>query len=428
MTIIAAFRSERPILSGAEATPGSIDSFLFHFGCRDAKRVHISLIPRFKLDWISDLNLRADCKAQILREMNTLLPNEDWCTVAAQTAREHSKAATAAPADADTVSEEEDDPDPERACGGGVGSSVVPGPGVSELSFEDSFYGVTVPVPVAEEAGVESAESELNRILVAPRTLTVEDCYAVRPCGTRKFPRLAQLFVKYNVALPSSATVERLFWVAGVSFADLRNMLGDNNLENEVLLRVNKKFWEKECLLRLYGNEQLESKHLTAKGTRAGTLGIPDDARLAIKEASEEKTRGSPFSRPASSSPLKSPSKLLVATSPPKLPKPNSPVKPSGSQVGHTSVGSQVVATSPWKVVPQAQGPSTGSTGSNIQSNDWNVHSDFPAASWNASPWQQHPQHEYNQYYYGNAFQQSSNSLGAPWQHAGPDYHVLQVF
>lgn len=124
----------------------------------------------------------------------------------------------------------------------GVGSSEVPA--VSDLSFEDSFFSVTAPLPVvAEVAGVESAEKELERYLLAPRSSSVEDCYALRPCGSRNFPRLAQMFLKYNVGVPSSASVERLFWQAGVSFSELRNGIGDSNLENEVLLRVNNQYW-----------------------------------------------------------------------------------------------------------------------------------------------------------------------------------------
>lgn len=104
---------------------------------------------------------------------------------------------------------------------------------------------MTTPTPVVEQQpGVETAELELERYLLASPATTVEECYAVRTCGTRLFPRLAQMFLKYNVAVPSSASVERLFWQAGASFSELRNMLSDSNLECEVMLRVNKKYWK----------------------------------------------------------------------------------------------------------------------------------------------------------------------------------------
>ena len=53
---------------------------------------------------------------------------------------------------------------------------------------------------------------------------------------------LRKLFVKYNTALPSSAAVERLFSLAGVTLTPNRNRLSDATFESLVLGRANAHF------------------------------------------------------------------------------------------------------------------------------------------------------------------------------------------
>jgi len=52
-----------------------------------------------------------------------------------------------------------------------------------------------------------------------------------------QFPHVKQLFLKYNVVLPSSATVERLFSFAGMINTPKRSNLSDKTFEKLVFLR-----------------------------------------------------------------------------------------------------------------------------------------------------------------------------------------------
>lgn len=58
-----------------------------------------------------------------------------------------------------------------------------------------------------------------------------------------KYPTLHSLFLKFNAAVPSSASVERLFSLAGDVFRRKRGKLSDKNFEIQLLLRANKLFW-----------------------------------------------------------------------------------------------------------------------------------------------------------------------------------------
>lgn len=124
-------------------------------------------------------------------------------------------------------------------------------PEEQELTAEDPFFGFKSSRNQPPVDGAESAKEEVERYLASP-TLSpshaVQYCYAKGDDGSgqviRRFPRLSELVLKYNTALPSSAAVERLFSKAGCSFTQLRNRLGDASLEIEILLRVNKKFWQ----------------------------------------------------------------------------------------------------------------------------------------------------------------------------------------
>lgn len=49
------------------------------------------------------------------------------------------------------------------------------------------------------------------------------------------------IFIKYNTALPSSASVERLFSVAGDICSKKRSRMSDKNFKDTLLCKVNLK-------------------------------------------------------------------------------------------------------------------------------------------------------------------------------------------
>lgn len=53
------------------------------------------------------------------------------------------------------------------------------------------------------------------------------------------YPILTAMYIKFNAALPSSASVKRLFSVAGRIFTPPRSRVCDKNFERMLLLKVN---------------------------------------------------------------------------------------------------------------------------------------------------------------------------------------------
>ncbi|XP_071639316.1 uncharacterized protein [Temnothorax longispinosus] len=79
----------------------------------------------------------------------------------------------------------------------------------------------------------ESGEEELQRFLKSKRT----DIELLND-----FPKLKKLFIKFNTALPSSASVERMFSIDNSVCQPSRGRLHDNIMEYQLLLKINKKY------------------------------------------------------------------------------------------------------------------------------------------------------------------------------------------
>ena len=78
---------------------------------------------------------------------------------------------------------------------------------------------------------VESAQEELYRFLKSNN------------CGIttlNDYPAIKKLFIKYNTALPSSASVKRMFSVDGSIITPQRGHLLDDIIEYQILLKINK--------------------------------------------------------------------------------------------------------------------------------------------------------------------------------------------
>lgn len=80
-----------------------------------------------------------------------------------------------------------------------------------------------------EEAGASSTEFE--RFLSQPFTADLQ--------SLSTFPTIKNIFLRYNTALPSSASVERLFSVAGDICSRKRASMTDRNFEDTLIYRYN---------------------------------------------------------------------------------------------------------------------------------------------------------------------------------------------
>lgn len=83
-----------------------------------------------------------------------------------------------------------------------------------------------------EPTAEDNAESEAAEYFRSAKSL---DCL-------NKYPKVKQLFLRYNVTIPSSAPVERLFSLGSLVLSSRRNRLTDGKFEKILLMRYNKHF------------------------------------------------------------------------------------------------------------------------------------------------------------------------------------------
>lgn len=80
----------------------------------------------------------------------------------------------------------------------------------------------------------ESTQDELQRFLKS--TITEVEML-------KDYPTIKKFFIEYNTALPSSASVERLFSISGLILMPQRSRLDDNTVEQQLLLKINKEYF-----------------------------------------------------------------------------------------------------------------------------------------------------------------------------------------
>ncbi|KAK3924628.1 Leucine--tRNA ligase [Frankliniella fusca] len=176
-----------------------------------------ALLPAFMLnDWVSSENQKDAIKKSILKELETLEGEKQQDQEEDQQAR-----ARPAPANSSSSARSFDINDNEWQAADELDVDGDAHEDVNEdlISPEDKIFGFpTQQVSVSQgDTHIESAAEELDRYF-----LTVNRGWTVQ-----------------------SACIEIFFSGAGLSFRDIRSVLGDATLEKEVLLAMNHRYWSK---------------------------------------------------------------------------------------------------------------------------------------------------------------------------------------
>ncbi len=91
-----------------------------------------------------------------------------------------------------------------------------------ESSDEDDFFSRRLQSPVELDGYLACAADTMELL--------------------HSFSAIKKLSLKLNAALPASAACERLFSCAGLLFTAKRSRIDSVNLENQLLLKLNKRF------------------------------------------------------------------------------------------------------------------------------------------------------------------------------------------
>lgn len=112
--------------------------------------------------------------------------------------------------------------------------------------FDDAMKSSVQPLAAVAPPSESDSDDEIDYSSSAPQ----EQHWLDMPVLSKKddlkehlnsHPIIKTLYIKYNSVLPSSAPVERLFSVGGLVSTPKRSRLSDNNFENLVLCKYNKK-------------------------------------------------------------------------------------------------------------------------------------------------------------------------------------------
>lgn len=95
-------------------------------------------------------------------------------------------------------------------------------------SEEDDFFS-----PI-RQGNAQETSKQLDSYLACP-----DDTMEV----LKSFPSVLSLSLQLNTPLPASAACERLFSAAGLIFRPKRARIRSQNLEDLLMLKLNKRFW-----------------------------------------------------------------------------------------------------------------------------------------------------------------------------------------
>ncbi|XP_030581715.1 uncharacterized protein LOC115777851 [Archocentrus centrarchus] len=98
----------------------------------------------------------------------------------------------------------------------------------SPSSEEDDFFSL-----IKQSHSQENAKQLESYLSCPAETMDV----------LKSFPALCNMSLRLNTPLPASAACERLFSTAGLIFTSKRGSLDSKNFENQLLLKLNRRFW-----------------------------------------------------------------------------------------------------------------------------------------------------------------------------------------
>jgi len=107
----------------------------------------------------------------------------------------------------------------------------------NEGSVEESFFSDDDD---DDSRPIVSGNLRVPNEVLREYLLSKTGCKQVQPSA---FPNdeIKMMFIRYNTALPTSASVERMFSAGGRIFQPLRCSISDTNFERQLLFKMNRK-------------------------------------------------------------------------------------------------------------------------------------------------------------------------------------------
>ena len=138
------------------------------------------------------------------------------------------------------------------------------------LVHKPHFESAVRKILLGEEATLNYEETESVKALQASQgslMATVPDNdvddFATICLEKRKKTGKSSLYISPNFILPTSDMVERFFSNAGFAFSDFRQVLLPINLEMQLFLKVNHRFWDDHTVDTVKNSVNINAEQLT---------------------------------------------------------------------------------------------------------------------------------------------------------------------